>query len=73
MPRPTFVALKSADKLGLGVQCDGGEYLSEVRQGFRCKLKSLVRSHTGIWSGYDLNRISISPTRTLRPLTNCLR
>ena len=23
MPRPAFVALKSADKLGLGVQCDG--------------------------------------------------
>ena len=64
MPRPTFVALKSADKLGLGVQCDGIEYLSEVRQALDFNLKRLAhRARNGKLEGVRLEtgKLVVSP------------
>ena len=39
---PAFVALKEEDKLGLGVQCDGAAWLTEIRKMTDFNLKTSV-------------------------------
>lgn len=55
MPRPAFVALKEAGKLGLGVQGDGAAWLMEVQQMMDFNLKRLAyRARSGKLEGVRL-------------------
>jgi TnpA family transposase len=55
MPRSTFTTMKEGDRLGLGVQADGAQWLAEARQILDFNLKRLAhRARSGKLEGVRL-------------------
>jgi phosphoglycerate dehydrogenase-like enzyme len=65
MPRSTFTAMKEEDRLGLGVQGDGAQWLAEARQILDFNLKRLAhRARSGKLEGVRLEAGTLIVTPT---------
>jgi TnpA family transposase len=65
MPRATFTKMKKEDRLGLGVQGDGAQWLAEVRQTLDFNLKRLAhRARSGKLDGVRLEAGTLIVTPT---------
>jgi hypothetical protein len=70
MPRTTFITLKEEDRLGLGVQADGAQWLAEARQMLDFNLQRLAhRARSGKLEGVRLEAgtLIITPTASEIP------
>ena len=71
MPRTTFITLKEEDRLGLGVQADGAQWLAEARQMLDFNLQRLAhRARSGKLEGVRLEagNLIITPTASEIPV-----
>jgi hypothetical protein len=65
MPRATFTKMKEEDRLGLGVQADGAQWLAEARQMLDFNLKRLAyRARSGKLDGVRLEAGTLIVTPT---------
>lgn len=65
MPRSTFTTMKEEDRLGLGVQGDGAQWLAEARQMLDFNLKRLGhRARSGKLEGVRLEAGTLIVTPT---------
>lgn len=65
MPRSTFITLKEEDRLGLGVQGDGAQWLAEARQMLDFNLQRLAhRARSGKFEGVRLEAGTLIVTAT---------
>ncbi len=65
MPRSTFIAMKEEDRLGLGVEADGAQWLAEARQMLDFNLKRLAhRARSGKLEGVRLEAGTLIVTPT---------
>lgn len=65
MPRSTFTTMKEEDRLGLGVQGDGAQWLAEARQMLDFNLKRLAhRARSGKLEGVRLEAGTLIVTPT---------
>lgn len=70
MPRSTFITMKEEDRLGLGVQSDGAQWLAEARQMLDFNLQRLAhRARSGSLEGVRLEAgtLIITPTASEIP------
>ena len=66
MPRSTFITLKEEDRLGLGVQGDGAQWLAEARQMLEFNLHRLAyRARSGSLEGVRLEAGTLIVTPTV--------
>ncbi|WP_320202251.1 Tn3 family transposase (plasmid) [Agrobacterium sp. rho-13.3] len=71
MPRTTFITMKDEDRLGLGVQSDGAQWLAEASQMLEVNLQRLAhRARSGKLEGVRLEAgtLIITPTASEIPV-----
>ncbi len=66
MPRSAFITMKQEDRLGLGVQADGAQWLAEARQMLEFNLQRLAhRARSGKLEGVRLEAGTLIVTPTV--------